>query len=98
MRAEPRAIPRDVVAWSWLLSACGFAFDLAAWWPGQMSYDSAYAWWQARGGGGNDIVPPAFTLAWRVSQHLADGPGAVFALHALAFWCGLALFTQAFAR
>lgn len=74
-----------------LLALAGFAFDLGAYWPGQMSFDSAYAWWQARGGATTDIVPPAFVLAWRACDALLDGPGLLFALHLALFWSGLAL-------
>jgi hypothetical protein len=81
-----------------LLAAAGFAFDLVAWWPGQMSFDSAYAWWQARGGTGSDIVPPGFMFAWRACLALADGPGMLFGLHLTLFWCGLALFARSLSR
>ena len=59
--------------------------DLAALWPGQMSFDSAFAWWQARGGATTDIVPPAFVLAWRALRPIADGPQAMFAGHLAVF-------------
>lgn len=81
----------------WLLAACGFAFDLAAAWPGRMSFDSAYAWWQARGGEMLDVVPPGFTLAWRATLVFVDGPQAMFALQLGLFWSGLALLAQALA-
>lgn len=79
----------------WLLAIAGFAFDVAAYWPGQMSFDSAYAWWQARGGATTDIVPPLFALAWRFCDLFVDGPGLVFALHLLLFWAGLGLLARA---
>lgn len=79
----------------WLVALAGIAFDLAAFWPGQMSFDSAYAWWQARGGAGTDIVPPLFVWTWRAGNLLSDGPGAVFALHLALFWSGLALLVRA---
>ncbi len=60
-----------------------------------MSFDSAYTWWQARGGATTDIVPPAFVWIWRACDLLVDGPGAVFSLHLALFWCGLALLTRA---
>lgn len=82
----------------WLVAGAGFAFDLVAFWPGQMSFDSASAWWQARGGTGNDIVPPGFTLAWRIGLGVADGPRALFVFHLVLFWSGLALLAQAWAR
>lgn len=95
-RSEPRA--GGVPAWlPWLLAACGFAFDLGAAWPGRMSFDSAYAWWQARGGEMLDVVPPGFTLAWRATLGIVDGPQAMFALQLGLFWSGLALLAQVLA-
>lgn len=79
----------------WCIALAGFAFDLAAFWPGQMSFDSAYAWWQARGGASTNIVPPLFVWVWRVCDRIVDGPGALFALHLALFWCGLALLARA---
>lgn len=88
-----------VPAWlPWLLAACGFALDLALGWPGQMSFDPAYAWWQARGGEMTDVVPPGFTLAWRATLAFVDGPQAMFVLHLGLFWCGIALLAGACAR
>ena len=79
----------------WVLAVAGFAFDIAAYWPGQMSFDSAYTWWQARGGTTTDIVPPMFVLAWRFCDLFVDGPGLLFALHLLLFWVGLGLLARA---
>lgn len=73
----------------------GFAFDVAAFWPGQMSFDSAYAWWQARGGATTDIAPPTFVFVWRACDAVLEGPGLVFALHLALFWSGLALLVDA---
>lgn len=81
----------------WLLAACGLGLDVLAWWPGQLSFDSAHAWWQARGGETTDIVAPAFTLTWRALLPLDDGPGPVFALQLVLFWSGLALLARALA-
>jgi hypothetical protein len=79
----------------WLVALAGFAFDVAAFWPGQMSFDSAYAWWQARGGFTTDIAPPMFVFVWRIAGVLHDGPGLMFALHLALFWSGLALLAGA---
>lgn len=78
----------------WLLALAGFAFDLAAFWPGQMSFDSAYAWWQARGGESTDITSPALVRLWRLCDALLPGPGLPFALHLALFWGGLALLAR----
>ena len=99
-RSEPPTTATTTRAlWlAWLLAAGGFAFDCLAWWPGQMSFDSAYAWWQARGGASEDIVPPGFTLAWWIGHWLADGPRALFVFHLTLFWSGLVLLAQAWLR
>jgi hypothetical protein len=79
----------------WLVALAGCAFDLAAFWPGQMSFDAAYTWWQARGGATTDIAPPVLIQLWRVCDAIVEGPGLVFALHLALFWSGLALLADA---
>ncbi len=79
----------------WLLALAGFAIDFAAYWPGQMSFDSAYTWWQARGGASTDIVPPIFMWMWRLCDVFVDGPQLPFVLHLALFWSGLALCARA---
>jgi len=98
MRETPRSTRGTAFAHRlpWLLAAAGFAFDIAAFWPGQMSFDSAYAWWQARNGTTLGIVPPVFVLVWRACDALVSGPALIFALHLALFWSGLALFVRAF--
>jgi len=56
-----------------------------------MSFDSAYAWWQARGGESTDIVAPAMIHAWRACEWIASGPGPAYSVHLALFWSGLAL-------
>jgi len=75
----------------WLLAALGFAIDCALYWPGQMSFDSAYAWWQARGETVTDVASPTLIALWRITDRLYAGPGPIFALHLAMFWSGLAL-------
>ena len=84
----PRIVP-------WLIAIAGFAFDVAAYWPGQMSFDSAYTWWQARGGETTDIAPPILIYVWRAFDAVLEGPGLLFALHLALFWSGLALLVGA---
>jgi hypothetical protein len=88
-----KGIPLRIVPW--LIAIAGFAFDVAAYWPGQMSFDSAYTWWQARGGETTDIAPPVLIYVWRLCDALLEGPGLVFALHLVLFWSGLALIVDA---
>lgn len=79
----------------WLFAVAGFAFDVAAFGPGQVSFDSAYAWWQARGGETSDLVPPALIMLWRACEAIHSGPVLVFAVHLALFWSGLAAFAHA---
>jgi hypothetical protein len=82
----------DVVPW--LLALAGFVFDVAAYYPGQMSFDSAYTWWQVRGGESTDLHSPMLMHVWRAADGLLPGPGPIFVLHLLLFWIGLALIAQ----
>lgn len=82
-------------AWPWLLALAAATFDVAAFWPGLMSFDSAFTWWQARGGQTLDVVPQALVWVWRACEAISSGPGLVFALHLTLFWSGLALLARA---
>jgi hypothetical protein len=79
----------------WLLCAGGLALTLAAFWPGYMSFDSAYQWWQARHGEYSNIHPPAMTLLWALTDRIWPGPGLLFALFALGYWTTHGLLSQA---
>lgn len=87
----PPARPDRRAYLPWLLAALGLAIDCALYWPGQMSFDSAYAWWQARGETVTDVASPTLIALWRITDRLYTGPGPVFALHLAMFWAGLAL-------
>jgi hypothetical protein len=74
------------------LTALAGATAYASWfYPGVMSFDSAYAWWQVRGGETSDLQPPMMMRVWQLCDTLLPGPGLLFLLHLAAFWCGLAL-------
>jgi hypothetical protein len=73
----------------WLLCATGLLFDLVAFYPGQMSFDSAYTWWQARVGETSDTQSVMLIHLWRVLDSILPGPGPVFVLQLVLFWGGL---------
>ena len=75
----------------WLLAAGGLAFDIFAYYPGQMSFDSGYTWWQARAGETSNTQSPMLIHIWRLLDSIVPGPGLVFLLHLLLFWGGLML-------
>jgi hypothetical protein len=76
---------------AWLLAAGGRAFDIVAYYPGQMSFDSGYTWWQARVGETSNTQSPVLIHLWSVLDSIVPGPGLVFLLHLLLFWGGLML-------
>jgi hypothetical protein len=96
LRGPVRQTPgmRELGSWYVLpcmLAVAGFAFDLAAYYPGQVSFDSAYTWWQARGGETTDTQAPVFMYVWRLCSAILPAPGSVFVLQLSLFWGGLLL-------
>ena len=67
------------------------SFYCAAFFPGTLPFDSAYQWWQARGGETSNVHGIGMTLLWRGSDALTQGPAALFLLQLGLFWCGLLL-------
>lgn len=66
-----------------------------AFYPGTVGFDSAYHWWQARGGETSSIHGIGMTLLWRIGDALTQGPAALFGLQLILYWCGLILIAAA---
>lgn len=79
----------------WLAAALGLALTLLAFWPGYLSWDSAYQWWQARGGALDPTHPPVMVRVWRLSRMLLPDPGGMLLLQATLWWGALAWFAGA---
>jgi hypothetical protein len=79
----------------WLAALAGLAVVLGVFWPGYMSWDSAYQWWQARHGQFDSVHPPLLAMIWQATDRLIEGPGGMFALQAALLWSALALFAVA---
>jgi hypothetical protein len=73
----------------WLLCAAGLLFDVVAYYPGQLSFDSGYTWWQARAGETTGTQSVLLIYLWRALDSILSGPGLVFLLHLALFWGGL---------
>lgn len=86
---------RLVPAAAWGVALAGFALTLAAFWPGYLSWDSAYQWWQARGGAIDPTHPPVMVRVWQLSRMILPDPGGILALQAALWWSALALFANA---
>jgi len=79
----------------WLAALAGIAFTLLAFWPGYLSWDSAYQWWQARGAPLDPVHPPVMVRIWMLSRALLPDPGGMLLLQCLVWWSALGLFAQA---
>lgn len=73
------------------VAAAGAALYAIAFFPGAMTFDGAYQWWQARGGETSNVHAPAMTWLWRASNALTAGPALLFVLQLALFWGGLLL-------
>ena len=101
MSAAPRtdavAAPQGVGArlLPWTAAAAGLAAVLWVFWPGYMSWDSAYQWWQARHDRFDSVHPPLLAMIWQLSDRVVEGPGGMFSLQCALLWSALALFASA---
>jgi hypothetical protein len=79
----------------WLAALSGLALTLWVFYPGYMSWDSAYQWWQVRHGIVDPIFPPLMVGIWRVTDALWPGPGGYFVFQATVYWAAFAWFAAA---
>ena len=79
----------------WAAALLGLALVLGVFWPGYMSWDSAYQWWQARHDQFDSVHPPLMAMIWQLSDRVVPGPGGMFALQAALLWSALAMFAAA---
>ncbi|PZO09235.1 MAG: hypothetical protein DCF27_06335 [Lysobacteraceae bacterium] len=79
----------------WLAAGLGLGVALWIFWPGYMSWDSAYQWWQARHDRFDSVHPPLMAMIWQLSDRVVEGPGGMFALQAALLWSALAMFAAA---
>lgn len=79
----------------WLAAAAGLALVWLAFWPGYLSWDSAWQWWQARTGELDPGHPPVMVRVWQASRLVLPDPGGMLLLQCLAWWAAMAGFAQA---
>lgn len=79
----------------WLAAAVGLGLTLLVFWPGYMSWDSAYQWWQARNDQFDSVHPPLLAMIWQLSDRVVEGPGGMLAIQAALLWSALAMFAAA---
>jgi hypothetical protein len=74
-----------------LAAGAALCFSVALYYPGFMSFDSAYQYWQARSGRFSNLSPVTMTALWRAVDSLWPSPAALLVLHFTAYWTGIAL-------
>ena len=62
----------------WLAAVAGAVLTGWIFYPGYLSFDSAYQWWQARHQIVDTSHPPVMTWIWSLTDHLVPGPGGYF--------------------
>lgn len=71
-----------------LLCACAAALQIAAFYPGYVTHDSAYQWWQGRHDEITTLWPPGMALFLGLfDPKTGNAPAAFFVLHCALFWC-----------
>lgn len=71
------------------LPIAGVLLSALAFYPGFLSFDSAYQFWQIRSGEYSNIAPVTMTALWALVHAVWPGSGGVFLIHIAAFWAGL---------
>ncbi len=67
----------------------GFALAVCAFYPGHLSWDSAFLYWQARTGHYYNVAPAALPAAWGAIQSVWPGSGGLFVLQLALFTGGV---------
>jgi len=76
----------------WVAAFLGIAFSAYVFYPGYLTWDSAYQWWQVRHHVVDTAHPPIMVWVWGLTNHLLPGPGGYFLLQTCLYWLSLALF------
>lgn len=75
----------------WLVALFGFVLTLWTFYPGYMSYDSAYQWLQSRHGTLNTLHPPIMAMLWQLTDRVLPGPGGMLVVQSALYWGALAM-------
>lgn len=89
-RSDASGAERLSIAAAWCAAGLGFVFALAAFFPGYMSWDSAYQWWQARHDSFDATHPPLLAMIWQFTDRVLPGPGGMFVLQQALLWSAYA--------
>lgn len=79
----------------WYAACLGIGLTLWLFFPGFMSWDSAYQWWQVRHGVFDPAHPIVMVMIWRFTDMIVPGPGGYFIFQTCLYWLSLTLFVSA---
>lgn len=89
--APSPSLPRAAGWWGpWLVAALLFALVAYLFYPGALSWDSGYQWYQVRTGEWDSVHPVIMTALWSLTDRVLPGPGGYFLLQMTVYWSGLA--------
>jgi hypothetical protein len=74
-----------------VIGMAGLAICLYGFYPGYMSFDSAYQYWQMRTLQFTTQHPPSMGFLWLATDAIVEGPAGLLALHLLLYWGSLLL-------
>ncbi|MEA2906442.1 MAG: hypothetical protein QOI12_3829 [Alphaproteobacteria bacterium] len=80
------------------LAAIGFAFTIAAFYPGYMTNDAGYVYGFIKDWRFGDWQSPVMSMLWWLVDPIAPGSGSMFLLMATLYWAGFSLVALTVAR
>jgi hypothetical protein len=80
------------------MAVAGFAFSLAVFYPGVMTYDAGYVHDALAMGNLGDWQSPVMTVLWAAIDPIAPGAASMFLLIAALYWLGFFVLAAALSR
>jgi hypothetical protein len=78
----------------WVAASLGIVISAYLFYPGYLTWDSAYQWWQVRNGLVDTTHPPIMVWIWGLTNQLLAGPGGYFLFQLGLYWLSLGLFVS----
>lgn len=79
-----------------LVGTLGLGAGIVVYFPGWLSFDSAFQYWQVRSGHYSNLSPVAMTALWALVHQVWPSTGAMLCLHLALYWAGIVLLAHEF--